>query len=102
MVGCGGQDGSRGVVAEPLPEVELPQYGVAVVGNDMYLTIGYATMMQQVYLCNVTTYEEVARKLHKGIMDAGVAAKRASNGTKLVEVKGDEAGAVVRKATRGK
>lgn len=90
-------------MAESLPPPELPSYGVAVIGKDLYLTIQYQTAMMQFYLCNVNTYEEIARKLHKGIMDAGIGAKRAANGTpKLVQVKGDQADAVVRKATRGK
>lgn len=77
--------------------VEVPQYGVLAAGKDIYLTIMYATMEQRVYLCNITNYEDVARKLHKTIMDAGLQAKRAATG--LVAVEGAQADAIVREAT---
>lgn len=76
--------------------VEVPQFGVLAAGKDIFLTIMYATMEQRVYLCNITNYEDVARKLHKTIMDAGLQAKRAATG--LVAVEGAQANAVVRQA----
>lgn len=78
--------------------VEVPQFGVLAAGKDIYLTVMYATMEQRIYLCNITNYEDVARKLHKTIMDAGLQAKRAATG--LVTVEGAQANAVVRQATR--
>lgn len=77
--------------------VEVPQFGVLAAGKDIFLTIMYATMEQRIYLCNITNYEDVARKLHKTIMDAGLQAKRAATG--LVAVEGAQANAVVRQAT---
>lgn len=78
--------------------VEVPQFGVLAAGKDIYLTVMYATMEQRIYLCNITNYEDVARKLHKTIMDAGLQAKRAATGLQVVE--GAQANAVVRQATR--
>jgi hypothetical protein len=76
--------------------VEVPQFGVLAAGKDIFLTVMYATMEQRVYLCNITNYEDVARQLHKTIMDAGLQAKRAATGLQVVE--GANANAVVRKA----
>lgn len=76
---------------------ELPQYGLMVEGQkggDMtiYLTIGFAAAQHRFYLCDTTNYEQVARTLHKQIMDAGVQARRAKS--PLIEVKGDVDAAV--------
>jgi hypothetical protein len=70
---------------------ELPRFGIAVVPPEqapaLWLTIEYGTANLMFYLCDTTNYEEVARKLHKNIMDAGVAARRAKSG--LVVAQGD-------------
>jgi hypothetical protein len=70
---------------------ELPQYGIGVSPPEnnptLWLTIGYGTAQMQFYLCDSTNYEEIARKLHKNIMDAGVAARRAKSG--IVVAQGD-------------
>ena len=100
MVVLEGQDGDRdGGIMDDLQQdlmVEVPQFGVLAAGKDIFLTIMYATMEQRIYLCNITNYEDVARKLHKTIMDAGLQAKRAATG--LVAVEGAQANAVVRQA----
>ena len=78
--------------------VEVPQFGILAADKDIYLTISYATMQQQLYLCNITNYEQVARKIHKAIMDAGVQAKRAASGLQVVQ--GGDVDAAVRDAKR--
>lgn len=77
---------------------ELPQYGVAVTPDyNIWLTINYGTAGMQFYLCGPDNYEEVARKIHKNIMDAGREARRARSG--LVVAKGID-DATLREAKR--
>ena len=67
---------------------ELPQYGIAVSPDyQIWLTINYGTAAMSFYLCGPDNYEEVARKIHKNIMDAGREARRARSG--LVVAKGN-------------
>lgn len=76
--------------------LDLPKLGVVANGKDLYLLVMATTSSYQVYLCNINTYEEVARQIHKTIMEAGREAKRAANGLQVVE--GAQANAVVRQA----
>jgi len=76
--------------------LDLPKIGIVANGKDLYLIVMATTSSYQVYLCNINTYEEVARQIHKTILDAGREAKRAANGLQVL--KGAEADAVVRKA----
>jgi hypothetical protein len=63
---------------------EMPQIGIAVTPDySIYLTIGFGLAWQQVYLCTPDNYEEVARKIHKAIMDAGREARRERSGLKV-------------------
>lgn len=70
---------------------ELPQYGIAVMPPDkqptLWLTVNFGAAAMQFYLADTDNYQEVARKIHKNIMDAGVAARRAKSG--LVVAQGD-------------
>jgi hypothetical protein len=60
---------------------ELPQWGIATgADNNLYLTVGVGMMWFQAFLCEPDKYEETARKIHKGIMDAGREARRAKSG----------------------
>lgn len=62
---------------------EMPQIGIAVTPDySIYLTIGFGLAWQQVYLCTPDNYEEVARKIHKAIMDSGREARRERSGIK--------------------
>lgn len=65
---------------------ELPQYAIGVddAGN-IWLNVGFQLGQHSFFLCNYSNYEEVARKLHKNIMDAGVAAKRQKSGLIVAE-----------------
>lgn len=71
---------------------ELPQYSLAVQGDkdapglDIYLCVSFGAAQHQFYLCNTNNYEQVAREIHKKIMDAGVQGRRAKSG--LVVAKG--------------
>lgn len=89
MAGSDGRDGN------PV-RVDLPQLGVIAQGRDLYLQVQLSTSAYQVYICNIATYEDVARVIHKGIMEAGRDAKRAASGLQVVE--GSKADAVVREA----
>jgi len=75
-VGSDGRDGD--LTDAERAALNLPQFGIAAQGRDLYLTVQSTTSMYSVYLCNINNYEDVARKLHKAIMDAGVAARRGS------------------------
>lgn len=60
---------------------ELPQYGIAVnKDHQLWLTIQFGAAFHQVYLCEVTDYEDVAREIHKQIMEAGRQARRDKSG----------------------
>lgn len=67
---------------------ELPQWGVGVSPDyQIILTVSFGLAQHTFYLCDTDNYEDVARKLHKNIMDAGVAARRAKRG--IVVATGD-------------
>lgn len=67
---------------------ELPRWGVAVSPDyQIMMTVTFGLAQHMFYLCDLDNYEEVARKLHKNIMDAGVAARRAKRG--IVVATGD-------------
>lgn len=94
---------SEGPAGSPdVPGLELPKYGVLAQGKDLYLTIQYHTSQAMYYLANIGNYEEVARKLHKGLMDAGRDAKREARGTKLHVASGAEVDRVVHESERRK
>lgn len=60
---------------------ELPQWGIAVSPDyQIMLTVNFQLAQHLFYLCDLDNYEETARILHKNIMDAGVAARRAKRG----------------------
>jgi hypothetical protein len=76
--------------------MDIPRVGILASGRDLYMVVQTTTSQYQFYIGNINTYEEVARKVHKGIMDAGREARRAASGLQVVE--GAQANAVVREA----
>jgi hypothetical protein len=70
---------------------ELPQYAVECEANSqgqivMKLVVMFAMARHEFFLCTSKNYEQVARIIHKNIMDAGLEMKRAESG--LVVAKG--------------
>src|SRR5215469_3327104 len=67
--------------------IDVPQYGIVVQPNPylknksfLGMQIMTSTGMIQFYMWDTSNYEQFAREIHKQIMDAGVAARRAEKG----------------------
>ena len=82
---------------------DRPAYGVCVQPDTegklwMGLTIQSGSMSVTTYLCRSENYEEVARELHKGIMEAGrqmrKAEREAASGLAIATGEGDVNAAV--------
>ena len=82
---------------------DRPAYGVCVQPDTegklwMGMTIQSGSISITAYLCRSANYEEVARELHKGIMEAGrqmrKAEREAASGLVVAKGEGDINGAV--------
>lgn len=82
---------------------ELPQIGISAKGDrreiNLYLTVDFQTAHFEFFICDTTNYEQAARSIHKGIMDAGVEARRNKSG---IIVAGGDVNATVPKPERRK
>jgi hypothetical protein len=72
-------------------QVELPQYAIVSEANSagqlvMKLQVSFGMAQHEFFLCTSKNYEQVARLIHKNIMDAGLEMKRAESG--LIVAKG--------------